>query len=278
MANALDGTVLRRLKVAGGLSEGQGKMLRARLLLRLAPAGRVPDSIAVPAAAAVELVHAASLLHDDVIDGGIVRRHAPAFWTQHGIPGAILLGDLILMKALDLAGRTTDDRLVGELVHFAGEMCNAESEQELLLRGGDADWNQCLDIDRRKTGALFAFAAGAAGGGDAPLRLALQEAGYGLGTAYQLADDLLDVAGNDRAAGKTIGRDRARRKNTAATSFSGDPAELAGQARDLRARAVEPLRNWPDIRAAMDEYCVLDFDPAVARLLSDLKPNGPEAT
>lgn len=278
MAGALDDTVLRRLESSGGFSAGRGKMLRARLLLRLSPAGRIPDSLAVPAAAAVELVHAASLLHDDVIDGGLVRRHAPAFWKAHGIPGAVLLGDLMLMKALELALDAADARLVGELVRFAGETCNAESEQELLLRGGEWDWEACLDVDRRKTGALFAFAAGTAGGDDAPLRLALQEAGYALGTAYQLADDLLDVAGDGRSAGKTLGRDRARRIHTAATAFPGRPAELRDRARAFRAQAVEPLRKWPALHAALGEYCALDFDPAVDKLLSNLEPEGPEAT
>ena len=278
MADAMENTVARRLKIAGGLPAGQGKMLRARLLLRLSPAGNLPDSVAIPAAAAVELVHAASLLHDDVIDGGIVRRHAPAFWIEHGPPGAILLGDLMLMKALDLAIRAGDARLVGELAHFAGETCDAESEQELLLRGGGSDWAACLDVDRRKTGSLFAFAAGTSGGDNAPLRRALQEAGYALGTAYQLADDLLDGAGDDRSAGKTLGRDRARRKNTAATAFPGKPAELMDRSRNLRAQAIESLRTWPDLHAAMREYCALDFDPAVDRLLANLKLGGPEAT
>lgn len=278
MADALDGTVLRRLEDSGGRLAGQGKMLRARLLLRLSLAGRIPDSVAVPAAAAVELVHAASLLHDDVIDGGLVRRQAPAFWKTHGIPGAVLLGDLMLMKALEVALGAADARLVGELVRFAGETCNAESEQELLLRGTPWNWEACLDVDRRKTGALFAFAAGTAGGDDAPLRLALQEAGYALGTAYQLADDLLDVAGDDRSAGKTLGRDRARRIHTAATAFPGQPAELRDRARALRAQAVDRLRNWPALRAALGEYCALDFDPAVDTLLANLEPGGPEAT
>ena len=71
-----------------------GKMLRGRLGLRVGSATDIPHATLVHAAAAVEMVHAASLLHDDVIDGGHLRRGAPAFWVERGIPGAILLGDI----------------------------------------------------------------------------------------------------------------------------------------------------------------------------------------
>jgi geranylgeranyl pyrophosphate synthase len=267
MAQALADTVLARL--AGDLPRvlGAGKLLRARLALRLAVAGQGPATPAVPAAAAVELIHAASLLHDDVIDGGLLRRNCPAFWQERGIPGAILAGDLLLMRALGLLAALPDPRLLRELIQFTGEICNAESEQELVSRGGPADWPACLDIDRRKTGALFAFAAGAAGGEEPRRRAALQEAGYAIGTAYQLADDLLDATGDEHTAGKTLGRDRARLKNTAATTFPGDPAGLLRQIADLRQRALTGVRDWPEARAALHDYFTLDFDPALQPLL-----------
>ncbi|MBP7008542.1 MAG: polyprenyl synthetase family protein, partial [Kiritimatiellae bacterium] len=93
MAEVLAETVLGRLAGDGRALVGSGKMLRARLLLRIAEVRKTPRPAWLSAAAAVEMIHAASLLHDDVIDGGIIRRHLPAFWKQRGIAGAILAGD-----------------------------------------------------------------------------------------------------------------------------------------------------------------------------------------
>jgi geranylgeranyl pyrophosphate synthase len=273
MVGALAETVLPQLIGDCRLLIGPGKMLRARLLLRLAPARNLPAAQVIPAAAAVELVHAASLLHDDVIDGGLLRRNLPAFWKERGVTGAILIGDLMLFKALALLIQTEDHRLVADLVQFTGEICNAEAEQELLSRGVRTEWERCVDIDRRKTGALFAFAAGTACGGDADLRAALHDAGYAIGTAYQLADDVLDVCGNESLAGKTLGRDRARQIQTAAAFPGGNAATLAAQ-KKLQAEACAALGPWPALQAALKDYLELDLNPALAQLFSNSKPDG----
>jgi len=240
---------------------GTGKMLRARLTLRVGPAAGADYSSLLRAAAAVELIHAASLLHDDVIDGGFLRRGAPSFWVEKGIPAAILLGDLLLFKALELVTPVENGRLLPVIIKLTGEVCEAESEQELVTRGKAAEWNDCVSIARRKTGGLFAFAAHAAGGCNHELCNALQEAGYLIGTAYQLADDILDARGDAEAAGKTLGQDVARDKNTAATvKPDGEPIRYIQQ---LCEDARGHLAAWPMIQAAWDDYMSRDLRPAL---------------
>lgn len=268
MAEVLSETVLGRLAGDCRTLIGSGKMLRARLLLRLVPVRRIPRPAWLAAAAAVEMIHAASLLHDDVIDGGVIRRHLPAFWKQRGISGAILAGDLMLFKALDLLVRAEESRLLAELVRHTGTLCDAEAEQELLSRGGRTNWAQVLDVNRRKTGSLFAFAASVAAGGDESLHRALLKAGYALGTAYQLGDDVLDASGDETAAGKTLGTDRARRKNTAANPARPKSAALARQCHELRRAALAAVRRWPGVHAALQRYCREDFDPVVESMLA----------
>ena len=129
MAEVMAETVLRKLIPDCQSLLGNGKMLRSRLLIRVGTAAGVAPSTLHHAAAAVELIHAASLLHDDVIDGGFLRRNLPTFWSEKGVPGAILVGDLMLFKALDVAGRVEDGRLVNSLVRMTGEVCDAESQQ-----------------------------------------------------------------------------------------------------------------------------------------------------
>lgn len=242
-----------------------GKMLRARLALRVGPAAGVPHSTLVHAAAAVELIHSASLLHDDVIDGGCLRRGLPAFWVERGIPGAILLGDLMLFKAFDLLERLEDGRLLPAIIRVTGEICEAETEQELVLRGTPSEWDTCVSIARRKTGALFAFTGHAAGGADPGLRDALAEAGYTIGTAYQLADDFLDAHGDSTAAGKTLGRDEARSKATAARAPLPPRLDPAAYVEELCAAARRRLDPWPVVQQAWDTYMAIDLRPAIEK-------------
>jgi heptaprenyl diphosphate synthase len=242
---------------------GTGKMLRSLLTLRVGPSAGVAYFTILRAAAAVELIHAASLLHDDVIDGGFLRRGAPAFWVNRGIPAAILLGDLLLFKALELVAPVENGRLLPVIIQLTGEVCEAESEQELVTRGKLADWDMCVNVARRKTGALFAFAAYACGGDDLALRETLREAGYMIGTAYQLADDILDASGNAESAGKTLGRDEAREKTTAARVRI--PAETAPASfiERLCDQASDSLAPWPAVQKAWAIYMAREMKPAL---------------
>jgi octaprenyl-diphosphate synthase len=266
MGEALSETVLARLLPDTHALLNSGKMLRSRLLLRVGPAAEVPLPTLHHAAAAVELIHAASLLHDDVIDGGFLRRNLPTFWVEKGVPGAILVGDLMLFKGLDLAGRVEEGRLMPLLVRLTGEVCDAESEQELVLRGKTAMWEHCVRIARRKTGALFAFAATACGGTDPVLAATLRDAGYAIGTAYQLADDVLDSNGDETASGKTLGTDLARAKTTAATAWDG-PSDAATYADMLCRQALTSLEPWPAVHAAWSLFNDADLRPALTRFL-----------
>lgn len=268
MAESLARTVLSRISSAPESLFGNGKMLRSRLIFHVGQAAAIPYRTQLHAAAAVEMVHAASLLHDDVIDGGYLRRGVPTFWVERGISGAILVGDMMLFKAVELTCEVEEARITRLLVKLTGEVCDAESEQELVLRGKPANWDNAISIARRKTGALFAFAAGACGGSDVPLITSLTESGYAIGTAYQLADDILDATGTEQASGKSMGSDEARGKTTAATA---DPS-LKSQALDfverLCSQAESALMPWPDVARGWQAFMEQDMRPALKKNLS----------
>lgn len=232
---------------------GTGKMLRAQLTLILGMANEIDETTARHTAAVVEIIHGASLLHDDVIDGAVLRRGAPAFWKQHGINGAILLGDLLVFKGMELLVQIERSDLIMELIGLAGRICLSEVNQELLLRGAPGTWAECEKIAQEKTGSLFAFAALAAGKGSEQIK-ALREAGFRLGTAYQLADDLLDGSQNEAVSGKTLGLDRKRGKTTAGTVISGMPSDLGEYIDALLDQSVAPLKPWPTLQNAWINY------------------------
>ncbi len=263
MRQAIEQSTLRSLlNDAENILDG-GRMLRARLTLRVGLALGTPPQHIHAAAAAIELVHAASLLHDDVIDGGAVRRHAPAFWIKRGAAGAILLGDFLLVRALDFLLRSESPHLLEDVVRLAGTMCEGEAAQEIFHRGQPSNWSSSLAVARQKTGALFAFAARAGAPRADDQAQALEEAGFLIGTAYQISDDFLDAKGS-HSAGKSLGRDRARHKNTTASATDA-PIEPAAYVAQLCNDSLRLLERWPSLQSAWRIYLVEDFEPALNR-------------
>ena len=269
MVQSLAATPLQHLISDFDSLLGTGKMLRSRMAYRVGPVSGIPMRDLVCGCAAVELIHAASLLHDDVIDGGIVRRGAPTFWRERGISGAILLGDLLLFKALDITCTARPDgKWTSRLVKLTGEVCEAESEQELVLRGEDSGWEDCVSIARRKTGALFAFVGYALGNGDEQLQAVLQAGGYAVGTAYQLADDILDATGSEEISGKTLGTDAARHKTTAVSASRHNLAvNPVASIEAFCLQSQKDLRPWPAVEEAWGEYLEFDIRPAIDQIL-----------
>jgi geranylgeranyl pyrophosphate synthase len=259
MRGELAASALRRRTAEFAPYLGAGKLLRARLALRVGAANGVAPRVRRASAAAVEMIHAASLLHDDVIDGGLLRRGMPTFWKNFSTSGAILLGDLLLFKAMHLVRATGRMDLVCAFIELAGVVCEAEAEQELIRRQRPATWLQALSTARRKTGALFACAALSAGR-TAAERAALCEAGYLLGTAYQVADDILDGSQNEAQAGKTLGTDRVRGKATAAVR---SPAFARRHVEKLCRQSAAQLVRYPRLAAAWQAYLSVEFLPVI---------------
>jgi octaprenyl-diphosphate synthase len=251
-----------------------GKMLRSRLAGRLVEGGLAGTGRRQieRAAAGVELVHTASLCHDDVIDNAHLRRAQPTLWRQKGATGAVLVGDLLLCEAIELLLETRNLRLVREFMRKVHQVCAAEAEQELLLRGRRLDETTCLRLAREKTGALFAFAAEACGGEDEALSAALAGAGYRLGTAYQLADDLLDVDGCEHVAGKTLGTDSKRRKFTLPQRLTDGRQVVRDGVRRLCDRALKQLADFPAALAAAERFVHLDLQPVLEQFGRQKEP------
>lgn len=268
MADCLNDTNISKLLPGNKNLMGSGKMLRSRLTLALGNANGIEEKVMVHAAAAVDIIHGASLLHDDVIDGGILRRGAPTFWKKYGINGAILFGDLLMFKALSLLTGVGRADLLQELIDRTGEVCRSEVEQELILRGTPGTWEECEQVARYKTGSLFAFAAMAGASDDLKQVDALREAGFVLGIAYQLADDVLDASGNEQVSGKTLGTDDSRGKTTAITATKNAPADPVAYIHTLLDQSTDLLNEWPEIRAAWDAFLDTTMKPVLNKHLN----------
>lgn len=268
MVDCLRNTNLSKLIPRNKTLLGNGKMLRSRLVLSIGTPNGVDEQVLVNAAAAVDIIHGASLLHDDVIDGGILRRGAPTFWKKYGTNGAILFGDLLVFKALNLLVEAERLDLLQELIDMSTHVCRSEVEQELVLRGTPGTWKECEQIARAKTGSLFAFAAVAGGDGSKAQADALREAGFILGTAYQLADDVLDASGNEEVSGKTLGTDNDRGKTTAITATRNAPTDPVSYIYTLLDQSLAKLEEWPELHQSWEDFINKTMKPVLKKHLN----------
>ena len=209
----------------GNLAERSGAYLLGRPGKRVRPlcvvlgarlGGREMDEAVKAAAVAAELVHNATLLHDDVIDLGTERRGAPTARMVYGNAASVLGGDHLLTKALQLV-EPLGGGLLRRLLATISEMVGAEAIQ-LDQRGSlRPDRAVYLQVIEGKTAALFrwSIAAGATLGGlSAEGIRAAEQTGSALGLAFQLVDDLLDVEGDPDVTGKALYTDLAEGKLT----------------------------------------------------------------
>ena len=198
------------------LKHYRGKRLRPSLLLLTARAcGAVAPAHHV-LAAAVEMIHTATLVHDDVLDEAVVRRRLPTVNAEWGNKTSILLGDMLFTHAFHLTS-TVDGRACGIIGSATNRVCAGELRQ--VCQGGNLDLTEAdyFAIIEGKTAALTECCCrlGALYAGVLDeVAECMANFGRGLGVAFQIADDLLDLTGNERAAGKTLGTDLAQRKLT----------------------------------------------------------------
>jgi heptaprenyl diphosphate synthase len=273
-------------EAASHLMAAGGKRFRPLLVLLAAEAGTHPEvDEVVTAACVVELTHLASLYHDDVMDEAALRRGADsanARWDNHV---AILTGDFLFSKSSELTAE-----LGAEAVRIQAQTFTALVEGQILETvkpaPGEDPLAHYLDVVAGKTGSLIATSAryGAIFGGASPeIQQALTEYGEIVGSAFQLSDDILDIASESAESGKTPGTDLREGVPTLPVLMaraSSDPADarllelLDADLEDdtLHAEALDLLRRHP----AMDQARAYVVDQATqAKALLAVLPHGP---
>ncbi|MDH6124471.1 family 2 encapsulin nanocompartment cargo protein polyprenyl transferase [Kitasatospora sp. GP82] len=199
---------------------GSGKAIRPALVLAAAQAMGGRPAEAVRAAAAVELVHNFTLLHDDVIDRDETRRHRLTAWKVFGATEAILAGDAmhsLALRTLAEDGHPAAPGAVRRLADCVVELCAGQQSDCAFEQRNDVSPAECLEMAEAKTGALIgcACAIGALyAGADESAAQAMDAFGREIGLAFQLIDDLIGIWGDPAVTGKPVGADLAARKKS----------------------------------------------------------------
>jgi len=220
----------------GRPDDAGGKALRASLCMLTCEVVGGDSRRALPAAAAVELVHNFSLIHDDIQDRDSERHHRPTVWSIWGEAQAINAGDAILALARRVLLGLADEGVPAPGVNEAARILDERTLEmvegqtlDLAFEGTlDVTVADCMGMVQRKSGALFdcAFSLGALAAGAEPQAIAqLGQVGRTLGTAFQVRDDMLGIWGDPSITGKPRGADIRRRKKSLPIVYTLDQAE-----------------------------------------------------
>ena len=243
---------------------GSGKHLRPTLVALVAGCFGKPNESHVTAAVIIEMVHLATLVHDDVMDEAEIRRGSPTVAAKWGNEIAVLFGDCLFAQALKLASSFPTTEVCRAVSLATNTVCSGEILQTQQRRNFPAARRDYFRVIEMKTGELFtlscdlaAFLSGAA----SEQRAALREFGAAVGTAYQVYDDCVDLFGTEAEAGKSLGTDLAKGKLTWPLLLAWENADVAD-----RANLEGMIQHWrPEnisaINALLEKYAT--FQPSV---------------
>jgi len=266
--------------------ENQGKQLRPTLVaLAGGTVGPLTDD-SVAVAVIIEMIHLATLVHDDIMDEASMRRRKATLAAKWGNQVAVLLGDCLFAHALKLAANLPSAEVSRLVASSSGRVCAGEILQSHRRRRWAVDRADYFKVIEMKTAELFALSCdlGARLSGGTPEEAAaLRRYGLSLGTAYQIYDDCLDLYGAESSAGKSLGTDLASGKVTLPLIMGLDHSKP-----EDREQLVRWLEDWqpeffPKVRGLLEQNRALERSREVIgeflntsdEALSTLKP-GPQ--
>jgi len=260
----LDSSVGLIQKMGGYIASAGGKRLRPMLLLLAARLAGARGPRCVDLACVVELLHTATLIHDDVVDQAPLRRGLPSANAQWGDDASILVGDHLYSKSFAMLVRDNDRAVMETLARATVSMTEAEVFQLERKRSGVTNEADYIRIITQKTASFMSACCriGALLGGVPGDQLdALTRYGLDIGIAFQMSDDSLDFVADERRLGKAVAADLREGKRTLpliAMLARATPAEAERVHRMLRRRTLEPA-EIDEIRRLVVEHDGVDY-------------------
>jgi octaprenyl-diphosphate synthase len=246
---------------------GGGKRLRPLLVVLAARAAGAKDSAHIPAAALIEFIHTATLLHDDVVDDSARRRGRETANEAFGNPASVLVGDFLYSRAFQMMATLDSAAIIRVMAEATNTIAAGEVMQ--LMNSGDPDTSEVryLEVIYRKTARLFeagAQVAAIVANAPPPVEAALARYGKHLGIAFQLIDDALDYRGDAEELGKNVGDDLAEGKPTLPLIHALKHGDAGAAAMIRQAIAQGGTEEQAPIRAVVERTGGLDYTARLA--------------
>ncbi len=238
---------------------GRGKRLRPALVLLSGMAVGATNDVHLDVATAIELIHMATLVHDDIIDEATLRRQTTSLNAKFGNETAVILGDYVLARAVMILAQLENPVVLQEIARTTNAICEGELLQAQKRFDFDLSRREYETIIDQKTASLFGSSCNLGvllAGGSSRQQVVLREFGRELGIAFQIVDDCVDIVGDEDRAGKSLGTDLKKGKWTL-------PMIL------LREQLNET--DWADIQLLLVEDLK---ETAMKRLIRDLFEHG----
>jgi len=248
-----------------------GKHLRPTLVALAAGCFEQPTDAHVRAAVIVEMIHLATLVHDDVMDEATIRRGSPTVSAKWGNEIAVLFGDCLFAQALILAASFPTPEVCRNVAQATNTVCSGEILQTQQRRNFPAARRDYFRVIGMKTGELFTLSCDLAAflsEARPEQRAALREFGAAVGTAYQVYDDCVDLFGSEADAGKSLGTDLAKGKLTWPVLLAWERATPADRARLEHLITDWKPANFVPVKQLLAQYDT--FAPSVAAIRQHL--------
>jgi len=244
-----------------------GKRIRPRLaILAYKSVGGKNIKELIPLAVAYELIHTATLIHDDINDGSYIRRGIPTLNKLYGEQKSIISGDFLFVKGYETCGHYGED-----IVRITADACTKMAEGQIMeienLYNTDMDEGRYFRIIGRKT--AFPMEAGARigamlGGGTKNQIRSLSKYGYSIGMAFQIKDDILDVAGDEKVTGKPVGLDIIHGNITLLSIHALRTSRHAGELRSILLNKKKTKKEVRDVVNIIKESGSVEYAQSVA--------------
>ena len=254
-------------QIAEHIISGGGKRLRPLLVVLVARACELSGRAHVEAAAFIEFIHTATLLHDDVVDGSVLRRGRDTANQVFGNQASVLVGDFVYSRAFQMMAALASQPVMEIMAQATNVIAEGEVLQLMNARNPETTEHRYLEVIYRKTAKLFeagAEVAAVLAGATPTVREGVAAYGRHLGNAYQLVDDVLDYRSNPKERGKNLGDDLAEGKPTLPLIYA-----LKNGSEGQRAAIREAIRqggraHLEEVVAAIDSTGGLDYTARLA--------------
>ncbi len=265
-------------QIAEHIIGGGGKRLRPLLVVLAARACGPVNAACIQAAAFIEFIHTATLLHDDVVDKSSRRRGRDTANELFGNEASVLVGDFVYSRAFQMMAAAKSPRVIEIMADATNIIAEGEVLQLANAHDPETTEQRYIDVIQRKTAQLFqagAEVAGVLAGASPAVQQALASYGRHLGIAYQLVDDVLDYQSDPAARGKNLGDDLAEGKPTLPLIHALRTAEAAGTKGTATVKAIRAaikdggLAQMDIVLAAIESSGGLEYTAALAQAEAD---------